>query len=326
MEYGHAMLSLAPEHRVHPETAPRPVFTRVDLPPDFLKARGTPKQSVWIRSGFLLIRVRSAITLEVEEFMTRLLITFAILLTVAASSLAQNLGDPITASFNAEDVQARQGKLALDPTSHTILRFYDGVSFAFSRRSDILKAVPKGNDVVLYAMIEKAETDLSVLVDGKWHFFSVKIAKGAGLKFYEVKPRASSNTENPEVHNAVNSPSSPIGTVSSHANSSASLVSPNWLKWNLILIKSSGDEIRLSYTLENTGKDRVVLSEKNLRVLRDGKPLGFTLENNGKQILDPGELFAGVIRIKASPGPLQLQWSVRILGSQESLVLESDLK
>jgi uncharacterized protein YacL (UPF0231 family) len=320
------MLSLALEHRVHPETAPSPVFTRVDQPPDFLKARGTPRQSVWIRSGFLVIRVQSVITLEVEEFMTRLLITLAILFTVTASSLAQNLGDPITATFNAEDVQTRQGKLALDPTSHTILRFYDEVSFAFSRRSDILKAVPKGNDVVLYAMIEKAETDLSVLVDGKWHFFAVKIAKGMGLKFYEVKPRTSSNTENPEVHNAVNSASSLTGTVFSNSNSSASLVSPNWLKWALTPIKTSGDEIQLSYTLENTGKDRVALSEKNLRVLRDGKPLAFTLENNGKQILDPGELFAGVIRIKASPGILKLQWSARIMGSQESLVLESELK
>jgi hypothetical protein len=266
-------------------------------------------------------------TLEVEDFMTRFLITFAILFAVAASSLAQNLGDPITATFNAEDVQTRQGKLMLDPTSHTILRFYDEVSFAFSRRSDILKAVPKGNDVVLYAMIEKAETDLSVLVDDKWHFFSVKIAKGAGLKFYEVKPRATNTTTgNDEVHNAVNLPSSPTSTASSSSNSSASLVSPNWLKWNLTPTKTSGDEVRLSYTLENTGKDRVAVSEKNLRVLRDGKPLGFTLENNGKQILDPGKLFAGVIRIKASPGILKLQWSVRIMGSQESLVLETELK
>jgi hypothetical protein len=320
------MLGLALEHRVHPETAPRPVSTRVNLPPQFLKARGTPKQSVWIRSGFLVFKVRSAITLEVEEFMTRFLIALAILFAVATSSLAQNLGEVVTVTFTAEDVQTRQGKLALDPTSHTILRFYDEVSFAFSRRSDILKAVPKGNDVVLYAMTEKAETDLSVLVDGKWHFFSVKIAKGAGLKFYEVKPRTSSNTEKTEVHNVVNPSSSPISTASSNANSSASLVSPNWLKWNLTPIKTSGDEIRLSYTLENTGKDRVAISEKNLRVLRDGKPLGFSLENNGKQILDPGELFAGVIRIKASPGILKLQWSVRIMGSQESLVLETELK
>ena len=255
--------------------------------------------------------------------MTRLLITLAILFAVAASSLAQNLGDPITTTFNAEDLQTRQGKLVLDPSSHTILRFYDEVSFAFSRRSDILKAVPKGNDVVLYAMTEKAETDLSVLVDGKWHFFSVKITKGSGLRFYEIKRRDPATSE---VNNAVNQSSSPTNTASSNANSSASLVSPNWLKWSLTPIKTSGDEVRLSYTLENTGKDRVTLSEKNLRVLRDGKPLGFTLENNGKQILDPGELFTGVIRAKASPGPLKLQWSVRIMGSQESLVLETELK
>ena len=317
------MLECQTEHRIHPETDLGAVSTRVDFPPHFLKARGTPKQSFWIRSGFLVVRVRSAITLEVEDFMTRFLITFAILFAVAASSLAQNLGDPITATFNAEDVQTRQGKLVLDPTSHTILRFYDEVSFAFSRWSDILKAVPKGNDVVLYAMTERAETDLSVLVDGKWHFFSVKIAKGTGLKFYEIKKRDPATAE---VNNAVNQPSSPASTTSSGSNSSASLVSPNWLKWNLIPIKTSIDEVRLSYTLENTGKDRVALSEKNLRVLRDGKPLGFTLENNGKQILDPGELFAGVIRVKALPGMLRLQWSVRIMGSQESLVLESDVK
>ena len=172
-------------------------------------------------------------------------------------------------------------------------------------------------------MTEKAETDLSVLVDGKWHFFSVKITKGSGLRFYEIKRRDPATSE---VNNAVNQSSSPTNTASSNANSSASLVSPNWLKWSLTPIKTSGDEVRLSYTLENTGKDRVTLSEKNLRVLRDGKPLGFTLENNGKQILDPGELFTGVIRAKASPGPLKLQWSVRIMGSQESLVLETELK
>ena len=150
--------------------------------------------------------------------MTRLLITIAILFAVAASSLAQNLGDPITTTFNAEDLQTRQGKLVLDPSSHTILRFYDEVSFAFSRRSDILKAVPKGNDVVLYAMTEKAETDLSVLVDGKWHFFSVKIAKGSGLRFYEIKRRDPATIE---VNNAVNQSSSPTNTASSNANSSA---------------------------------------------------------------------------------------------------------
>jgi archaellum component FlaG (FlaF/FlaG flagellin family) len=91
-------------------------------------------------------------------------------------------------------------------------------------------------------------------------------------------------------------------------------------------IKTLGDEIRFSYTLENTGRDRVAVSEKSLRVLRDGKPLDFMLENNGKQVLDPGELFAGVIRVKASSGPLKLQWSMRIMGSQESLVLETELK
>ena len=136
--------------------------------------------------------------------------TFPFLLLIAlvltASSFAQTLGNTVTATFFAEDVQTRQAKLELDPTSHTILRFVDPVTFAFSRRSDILKAINKGNDVLLYAMTEKATTDLSVLVDGKWHFFSMQIAKGAGLKFYEVKPRPVGAAA---VHNAVNPPSSP---------------------------------------------------------------------------------------------------------------------
>ena len=143
--------------------------------------------------------------------MTRPLLTAVIALALAGLGLAQGLGPPVTATFAAEDVQARQGKLDLDPTSHTILRFFDAVTFAFSRRSDILKAVPKGNDVVLYAMAEKAETDLSVLVDGNWHFFAVRIAKGAGLRFYEVKPRGAGDVAKDGVHNAVNPPSNPAG-------------------------------------------------------------------------------------------------------------------
>lgn len=255
--------------------------------------------------------------------MPRLLTALTLVVLLASLSLAQNLGNTVTATFDAEDVQTRQGKLALDPASHTILRFYDEVSFAFSRRSDILKAVPKGNDVVLYAMTERAETDLSVLVDSKWHFFAVRIAKGAGLRFYEVRKR---NPPNPEVNNAVNPPSSRLGTSTSSANPSASLVSPDWLKWNLTPTFSSPAELRVSYTLENTGDKRVVVSEKSLRVLREGQPLEFSLENNGRQILDPGELFAGVIRVRAAPGPLRVQWSLRIMGSQEGLVLEAALK
>lgn len=275
-------------------------------------------------SGFLLFRVQSAIT--VRSMKTRLFVPLTaslIALVLTASSLAQTLGNTVTATFFAEDVQMRQAKLELDPASHTILRFVDPVTFAFSRRSDILKAISKGNDVLLYAMTEKAATDLSVLVDGKWHFFSVQIAKGAGLKFYEVKPRP---VGTPAVHNAVNPPSSPATAASSSANPSASLVSPSWLRWNLTRLGGSSDEIRLAYTLENTGKERVVVSERGLRVLRAGTMLEFTLDNNGRQILEPGELFAGVIRIKTSPGALKLQWSLRIMGSQESLVLEADVK
>ena len=118
---------------------------------------------------------------------TRFALAVVVTFAIATLGFAQNLGQSVTGTFAAEDVQTHQGKLSLDPGSTTILRFYDEVTFAFSRRSDILKAVPKGNDLVLYAMTEKAETDLSVLVDGKWHFFLVRIAKGAGLKFYEVE-------------------------------------------------------------------------------------------------------------------------------------------
>ena len=124
----------------------------------------------------------------------------------------------------------------------------------------------------------------------------------------------------------MNQPESSSSTPIVDSNSSASLISPNWLKWNLVPIGKQPGEIRLSYTLENTGKDRVIVSEKGLRVLRDGKPLEFTLEGNGKQILDPGEVFTGMIRVKATAGALRLQWSLRIMGSQESVVLEAGLK
>jgi hypothetical protein len=253
--------------------------------------------------------------------MTRFLFALCCMFALTASSVAQNLGNTVTASFNAEDVQTRQGKLELDPTSHTILRFYDEVRFAFSRRSDVLKAVPKGADVVLYATAERADTDLSVLVDGRWHFFAVKIAKGAGLKFYEVKRRESAGV----VNNVVNPPSNHPSATSS-VNSSRSLVSPDWLRWTLTPILSSSAETRVSYTLENKGTQRVVANENSLRVLRDGQSLEFRLENNGKQILEPGELFAGVVRVNAPPGPLRFQWSLRVMGSQEALVIEAELK
>ena len=256
------------------------------------------------------------------RFSLAVVVTFAI----ATLGFAQNLGQSVTGTFIAEDVQTHQGKLSLDPGSTTILRFYDEISFAFSRRSDILKAVPKGNDLVLYAMTEKAETDLSVLVDGKWHFFLVRIAKGAGLKFYEVKPRGEP-VQNPDSSRADTGKTTVLNPSSSVTmNSASSLVSPTWLKFEVRAIQSSGRELRLTYTLENTGEHRVVVSEKQLRILRDGKPLEFTLENNGKLILDPGGLFSGLIRVKASPGPITLQWGLREFGSQNALIVQAELK
>ncbi len=259
--------------------------------------------------------------------MIRLALTVFATFALCAASLAQNLGGNITGTFAAEDIQTHQGKISLDPASTTVLRFYDEITFAFSRRSDILKAVPKGNDLVLYAMTDKAETDLSVLCDGKWHFFLVRIAKGAGLKFYEVKPR-DEPAQNPVSSQANSSGGPPSNGPASSAppNAAASLVSPAWLKFDVRTILASPQEIRLAYTLENTGEKRVVASEKQLRVLRDGKLLEFTLENNGKQILDPGEIFTGVIRVKVSPGPLVLQWGLREFGSQNVLVVQAELK
>jgi hypothetical protein len=248
----------------------------------------------------------------------------AVLITLfflSTSSFAQSLGSNITTTFYAEDVQAKPGKLEIDPASHAILRFFDEVKFAFSRRSDILKALPKGSDVVLYAMTEKAETDLSVLVDGKWHFFSVSIRKGVGLHYYEIKKHETvSTTVQASDNNAViptPKPASPL---------SASLLSPDWIHWNLNLIFSSSNEIRVAYTLENTGKQSVIAPQKDLQILRDGQSLEFRLENTGEIKLDPGEVFNGIIRIKASPGALTFQWNLHVAGSTKTFMLEADLK
>jgi hypothetical protein len=240
---------------------------------------------------------------------------------LSTSSLAQSLGSNITTTFYAEDVQAKPGKLEIDPASHAILRFYDEVKFAFSRRSDILKAVPKGSDVVLYAMTEKAETDLSVLVDGKWHFFSVSIRKGVGLHYYEIKKRETVSTTVPASdNNAV------IPTPKPTPPSSASLLAPDWIHWNLNPIFSSSNEIRVAYTLENTGNQSVVAPQKDLLILRDGQALEFRLENTGEIKLDPGEVFNGIIRIKASPGTLKFQWNLHVAGSIKIFTLEAELK
>ena len=236
------------------------------------------------------------------------------------SSFAQGLGPNISGTFYADDVQDHQGKITIDPGSHTILRFYDEVTFAFSRRSDVLKAINKGTDVVLYAMSEKIDTDLSVLVDNKWHFFAVKITKGSGLHFYEIKKREETK---PQVQAATSS-SNPSS--SSTPNPASSLVSPDWLKFSITPISNSSQEIRISYSIENTGSKRVVVDAKNLRVLREGQALEFTVENNGKLILEPGAVLVGILRIKAAPGAVKLQWSLREMGSYSAFVLEEELK
>ncbi len=262
-------------------------------------------------------------------------LAIAITLSLIASSLppsiAQTLGPNITTTFIAEDVQVKQGKISIDPDSHTILRFFDEVTFAFSRRSDLLKAVPKGNDVLLYAMTDKTDTDLSVLVDGKWHFFAVKVLKGAGLHFYEIKQRErpaspasspNSSLANPSTSSEVESPN--LEPTVNEPGPAASLVSPNWLTWKVAKFSTTGDEVKLAYTLENHGEKKIGVSDQRLRVLRDGEPLEFRIERPGGQsLLNPGEAQSGFIRIKAEPGPFKLQWSVREIGSENVYVVEA---
>ena len=271
-------------------------------------------------------------------FKTTLAIASALSLIASSlpSSIAQTLGPNITSTFIAEDVQVKQGKISIDPDSHTILRFFDEVTFAFSRRSDLLKAVPKGNDVLLYAMTDKTDTDLSVLVDGKWHFFAVKIVKGAGLHFYEIKQRerpaspasspnsspANPSTANPNTSSEVQSPN--LEPTTNEPGPAASLVSPSWLTWKVAKFSATGDEVKLAYTLENHGEKKIGVSDQRLRVLRDGEPLEFRIERPGGQsLLNPGEAQSGFIRIKAEPGPFKLQWSVREIGSENVYVVEA---
>jgi hypothetical protein len=256
--------------------------------------------------------------------------TLSLIASSLPSSIAQTLGPNITATFVAEDVQVKQGKISIDPDSHTILRFFDEVTFAFSRRSDLLKAVPRGNDVLLYAMTDKTDTDLSVLVDGKWHFFAVKILKGAGLHFYEIKQRErpaspvspNSSPANPSNSSEVQSPN--LEPTTNESGPAASLVSPSWLTWKVAKFSTTGDEVKLAYTLENHGEKKIGVSDQRLRVLRDGEPLEFRIERPGGQtLLNPGEAQSGFIRIKAEPGPFKLQWSVREVGSENVYVVEA---
>jgi hypothetical protein len=270
-------------------------------------------------SGFLVTGAWSATTLALEAFMLKPLILLVLLhLICFTTARAQTLGPPINTIFIAEDIQKRPGKLELDPTSHAVLRFFDEVSFAFSRRSDVLKAVPKGNDVVLYAMIEKAQTDLSVLVDGQWHFFTVKIGKGIGLKFYEVRSRGSS----PPVTPTASANATPVPTRAAGTGRIA-LVSPSWLRCTLEAIAVNQGEFILSYALENAGRERVIVSSNGLQLMRDGRALPFTIEARHGSVLDPGEVFAGIIRVKAPSRAVALEWNLRLFDSLDLVRLEA---
>jgi hypothetical protein len=96
------------------------------------------------------------------------------------------------------------------------------------------------------------------------------------------------------------------------------------LTWKVAKFSTTGDEVKLAYTLENHGEKKIGVSDQRLRVLRDGEPLEFRIERPGGQsLLNPGEAQSGFIRIKAEPGPFKLQWSVREIGSENVYVVEA---
>jgi hypothetical protein len=259
-------------------------------------------------------------------------------LACSTSSLAQQaapVGSNVTGSFWAEDVQRAQGKLEIDPASHTILRFYDEVSFAFSRRSDLLKAVSRGTDVVLYVVSEKAEPiDLSVQVNNAWHFFTVKISKNTGIRYYEIKPKESPaqpetkpssatppTTATPTSGNSVTTPATPVSAPLETTATTAGY------SFNLLNLNTFNDEWRVSYALENKTGERVIADDSRLEVWRGSQRLEFSVERaGGKSILYPGDLQSGLLRIKATPGAVRIVWKLRTLGSSALVTVEAVMK
>jgi hypothetical protein len=271
--------------------------------------------------------------------MNRLSIIALAVLACSTSSLAQQaapVGSNVTGSFWAEDVQKAQGKLEIDPASHTILRFHDEVSFAFSRRSDLLKAVSRGTDVVLYVVSEKAEPiDLSVQVNNAWHFFTVKISKNTGIRYYEIKLKdtpaqsetkpsstPSPTTTTPASSNPVTTtPATPVSTPLETTTTTAGY------SFNLLNLNTFNDEWRVSYALENKTRERVIADDTRLEVWRGSQRLEFRVERaGGKSILNPGDLQSGLLRIKAAPGSVRIVWKLRALGSSALVTVEAVMK
>ncbi|NJK44428.1 MAG: hypothetical protein HC933_09220 [Pleurocapsa sp. SU_196_0] len=179
------------------------------------------------------------------------------------------------------------------------MRFYDEVAFAFSRRSDLLKAVARGSDVVLYVTSEKPEPiDLSVQVGNAWHFFTLKFAKGKGIHFYEVKQRETDQPEtkpsstSPAPSSAPATPSAPVSSVNQPPVDAR--VSNPLYTFNLLNLNATRGEWRLSYALENTSAERLVADDTRLEVWRGSQRLEFSVERaGGKSILNPGDLQSG---------------------------------
>jgi hypothetical protein len=277
--------------------------------------------------------------------MKRLLkiLTLAALLMDGAA-LTQN--SSMTTVYEAEVVQRMPKPILIDPSSHAIIRFYGRVDFAFSRRSDKLKAVFGGDktslpptDLVLYVLDPKLETDLSVLVGGKWHFFTLKVAKGAGVRLYEVQrrdpedvsttptPKASSQkpaltTSQPDSKAAVPVSSQPAVQPIPKPSAARTLAVLDKLKLEIMPIGSSNGELRFSFSLENNGPKRLFVDPLRLNVSRGATEIKAEAQSSdGRLILEPGKVMVGIIRLPEGAGPLKLEWPVRAFGMTSEVLL-----
>jgi hypothetical protein len=276
-------------------------------------------------------------------------LTLAALL-MGGAALTQN--SSMTTIYEAEVVQRMPKPILIDPSSHAIIHFYERVDFAFSRRSDKLKAVFGGDktslpatDLVLYVLDPKLETDLSVLVDGKWHFFTLKVAKGAGVRLYEVQRRNLEDVSAAPATAPAPKPSSqkPAATTSQPDSKPATPVSSqpsvqptpkptteratailDRLKLEIIPIGSSNGELRFSFSLENNGPKRLFVDPLKLKVSRG--PIEVKAEaqsSDGRLILEPGKVMVGIIRLPQGKGPLKLEWPVRAFGMTSEVLLKT---
>jgi hypothetical protein len=271
-------------------------------------------------------------------------LTLAALL-MGGAALTQN--SSMTTIYEAEVVQRMPKPILIDPASHAIIRFYERVDFAFSRRSDKLKAVFGGDktslpptDLVLYVLDPKLETDLSVLVDGKWHFFTLKVAKGTGVRLYEIQrrnpedvsatpaPKASSQkpvviTPQPD-RKPVTAPTSsqPAAPPASKPNTERTLAVLDQLKLEIMPIGSSNGEMRFSFSLENNGPKRLFVDPLRLQVSRGASEIKAEAQSSdGRLILEPGKVMVGIIRLPEGAGPLKLEWPVRAFGMTSEVLL-----